>query len=394
MDLMYEQDGLLAIDIDELGVRPPNWIDIDDSINDFNLKDKTFDFTVYSAEIQFTNNGKKLTTNEDDASMSDDDSCYDYDIDPETGEKIFRESTLISNTSSSPTPNDKWIEEYLSNIEASSNQILPITTADNSELIFDSIPIPLFDNIDDQTDSDWFSTLLNLDKSSDSIMFTNPNQFIDSNENTSNEITPTSSLSSSNIISLSNENITTTTTTTNESTLINPLSVLVDDEYSNYSETTFDDTKSEKIESDGDSLSHIMLRRSSTRSYYQGQQDEDALHQNNIPLTLNDITQSSTEEYNRHLSRLSYLTPEQIHIIKDIRRRGKNKIAAQNCRKRKAIGVESLYEEVDELKRVKHELEERKKAILQQISETRRQYEYLHQQVLPDRQLPPAIIVK
>ncbi|CAF1246022.1 unnamed protein product [Rotaria sp. Silwood1] len=385
MDLMYEQDGLLAIDIDELGVRPPNWIDIDDSINDFNLKDKTFDFTVYSAEIQFTNNGKKLTTNEDDASMSDDDGCYDYDIDPETGEKIFRESTLISNTSSSPTPNDKWIEEYLSNIEASSNQILPITTADNSELIFDSIPIPLFDNIDDQTDSDWFSTLLNLDKSSDSIMFTNPNQFIDSNENTSNEITPTSSLS--------NENIT-TTTTTNESTLINPLSVLVDDEYSNYSETTFDDTKSEKIESDGDSLSHIMLRRSSTRSYYQGQQDEDALHQNNIPLTLNDITQSSTEEYNRHLSRLSYLTPEQIHIIKDIRRRGKNKIAAQNCRKRKAIGVESLYEEVDELKRVKHELEERKKAILQQISETRRQYEYLHQQVLPDRQLPPAIIVK
>ena len=28
------------------------------------------------------------------------------------------------------------------------------------------------------------------------------------------------------------------------------------------------------------------------------------------------------------------------------------------------------------------------------IAETRNQYEYLHRQVLPDRQLPPAIIVK
>ncbi len=70
----------------------------------------------------------------------------------------------------------------------------------------------------------------------------------------------------------------------------------------------------------------MMIRRSSTRMSFQGQQDEDALHQYNIPLTLNDITQSSTEEYNRHLTRLSHLTAEQIHIIKDIRRRGKNKV--------------------------------------------------------------------
>ena len=41
---------------------------------------------------------------------------------------------------------------------------------------------------------------------------------------------------------------------------------------------------------------------------------------------LADITRSSTEEYNRHLTNLIYLTPEQIHVIKDIRRRGKNKV--------------------------------------------------------------------
>ncbi len=73
-------------------------------------------------------------------------------------------------------------------------------------------------------------------------------------------------------------------------------------------------------------MSRIMIRRESTRSNNQGQQDEDALRRFNIPLTLEDITQSSTEEYNRHLVRLSHLSSEQIHVIKDIRRRGKNKV--------------------------------------------------------------------
>ncbi|CAF5219028.1 unnamed protein product, partial [Rotaria magnacalcarata] len=120
------------------------------------------------------------------------------------------------------------------------------------------------------------------------------------------------------------------------------------------------------VEADGDSLRPITLRRASIRSNNQRQLDEEALNQHNIPLTVNDITHSNTDEYNRHIARLSYLSTEQMNIIKDIRRRGKNKIAAQNCRKRKATSVESLGEEVEALKRVKHELEERKKAILQQ----------------------------
>lgn len=81
MDFIYGQDVSLSIDMDELGVRPSNWIDIDDPINDFFGQEKTVDFTVYSAEIQLTNNGKKLTTDEEDSSMSND----DYEIDPETG---------------------------------------------------------------------------------------------------------------------------------------------------------------------------------------------------------------------------------------------------------------------------------------------------------------------
>lgn len=69
-----------------------------------------------------------------------------------------------------------------------------------------------------------------------------------------------------------------------------------------------------------------MQRRTSVRSKSQKQQDEEALRRFNIPLHLNDITESNTDDYNRLLARLSYLSSEQIHIIKDIRRRGKNKV--------------------------------------------------------------------
>jgi hypothetical protein len=374
MDSTYEQDVSYSIDMDDLGVRPLDWIDLtknlDDSINNLFGKEKTIDFTVYSAEVQLTNNGKKITTNEDETAMSDDDDRNDYDIDPETGEKIFREVTLASNISL-PSPNNTWIEEYLSNIESTSNQSLPTTTTNNSEFLLENLEFSLIEDSNEQIESDWFSNLINLDETSDSIMFTDT-------------IIPSE--------------------TKSESTL----NVLIDDEYStssssqqrssssleNDDDIKFVETKLEKIEHDEHPLAHMMIRRTSTRSTNQGQQDEEALHQYNIPLTLDDITQSTTEEYNRHLTRLSHLTSEQMFIIKDIRRRGKNKIAAQNCRKRKAISVESLLEEVDELKRVKYELEERKRAYHQQIAETRNQYEYLHRQVLPDRQLPPAITVK
>jgi hypothetical protein len=295
--------------------------------------------------------------------------------------------TSISNISVA-SPNDKWIEEYLSNIESSSNQILPATTT-TSEFNFENLSFTSIDNSNEQINTDWFSNLINLDENSDSIMFndpTIPTEFLSDHENRSNPITTTSNEST---LGVSVDDDYSTSSSSNSSRQHQSYSSLEND-----GEIIFLEAKLEKIEPEGNSMSHMFVRRTSTRSSNQGQQDEDALRQFNIPLTLNDITQSSTEEYNRHLIRLSNLTAEQMHIIKEIRRRGKNKIAAQNCRKRKAISVESLLEEVDELKRVKYELEERKRAYQQQITETRNQYEYLHHQVLPDRQLPPAIIVK
>jgi hypothetical protein len=75
--------------MDDLGVRPLDWINfnknLDYPINDFFRSEKTVDFTVYSAEIQSVNKEQKLTTNENEILMSDDDDNNDYDIDPETG---------------------------------------------------------------------------------------------------------------------------------------------------------------------------------------------------------------------------------------------------------------------------------------------------------------------
>ena len=53
-----------------------------------------------------------------------------------------------------------------------------------------------------------------------------------------------------------------------------------------------------------------------------------------FPRIADEIINSSVEEFNQMISNKK-LTNDQIKLIRDIRRRGKNKVAAQNCRKRK-----------------------------------------------------------
>lgn len=55
------------------------------------------------------------------------------------------------------------------------------------------------------------------------------------------------------------------------------------------------------------------------------------------------------DEFNERLSKYD-LSENQLSLIRDIRRRGKNKVAAQNCRKRKLDQIISLSDEVKEMK--------------------------------------------
>ena len=64
----------------------------------------------------------------------------------------------------------------------------------------------------------------------------------------------------------------------------------------------------------------------------------------------NDIVNPPMDEFNDMLSKED-LSEEQLNICRDIRRRGKNKVAAQNCRKRKLEQIDELQKKVDEAKR-------------------------------------------
>ncbi|VVC98885.1 unnamed protein product, partial [Leptidea sinapis] len=64
-----------------------------------------------------------------------------------------------------------------------------------------------------------------------------------------------------------------------------------------------------------------------------------------IPMEVHDIINLPMDEFNERLSKHD-LSETQLSLIRDIRRRGKNKVAAQNCRKRKLDQITSLADEV------------------------------------------------
>ncbi|XP_048002661.1 segmentation protein cap'n'collar-like isoform X2 [Leguminivora glycinivorella] len=64
-----------------------------------------------------------------------------------------------------------------------------------------------------------------------------------------------------------------------------------------------------------------------------------------IPMEVHDIINLPMDEFNERLSKHD-LSEAQLSLIRDIRRRGKNKVAAQNCRKRKLDQITSLADEV------------------------------------------------
>merc|ERR1711902_390361 len=80
--------------------------------------------------------------------------------------------------------------------------------------------------------------------------------------------------------------------------------------------------------------------------------EERKVRQYGLPITCSQIIDSSMEEFNELLTRHS-MTEEQISLCRDIRRRGKNKVAAQNCRKRKLNLISHLEEEVSKTRQQK-----------------------------------------
>ena len=60
---------------------------------------------------------------------------------------------------------------------------------------------------------------------------------------------------------------------------------------------------------------------------------------------MEEIIDSSVEQFTELLSK-HRLSDAQSQLVRDIRRRGKNKLAAQNCRKRKLEVIQTVEDEV------------------------------------------------
>jgi len=83
--------------------------------------------------------------------------------------------------------------------------------------------------------------------------------------------------------------------------------------------------------------------------------DEKMARKMSLPFSVYDIINSPVDTFSEMLGRPG-LTAEQSQICRDIRRRGKNKVAAQNCRKRKMDTIEELQSQVDQVRRRKEQL--------------------------------------
>ncbi|XP_025081964.1 nuclear factor erythroid 2-related factor 2-like isoform X2 [Pomacea canaliculata] len=99
-----------------------------------------------------------------------------------------------------------------------------------------------------------------------------------------------------------------------------------------------------------------------------------------IPITFDTIVESPVEEFNEIMAKHK-LTEQQIALIRDIRRRGKNKVAAQNCRKRKLDVIYTLEDEMTELQRMRDKLLAERSHIEEQTRRAKDVYGSLYQHI-------------
>ncbi|XP_077405890.1 endoplasmic reticulum membrane sensor NFE2L1b isoform X2 [Vanacampus margaritifer] len=99
-----------------------------------------------------------------------------------------------------------------------------------------------------------------------------------------------------------------------------------------------------------------------------------------IPFTNDKIVNLPVEEFNELLAK-HQLSEPQLALVRDIRRRGKNKMAAQNCRKRKLDTIINLEEGVHQLRRDKTRLLKEKMEFLRCIRQMKQKMQSLCQEV-------------
>lgn len=105
-----------------------------------------------------------------------------------------------------------------------------------------------------------------------------------------------------------------------------------------------------------------------------------------LPFNAQRIISLSRNDF-QSLLKMHKLTPEQLDCIHDIRRRSKNRIAAQRCRKRKLDCIQNLESEIEKLQSEKESLLKERDLILSTLGETKQNLTGLCQQVCKEAAL-------
>ncbi|XP_060876797.1 segmentation protein cap'n'collar-like isoform X1 [Metopolophium dirhodum] len=132
---------------------------------------------------------------------------------------------------------------------------------------------------------------------------------------------------------------------------------------------------------EGPRIPRNKLKSSSKRSEdEQLTRDEKRARNLNIPITVDDIINLPMDEFNERLSKYD-LSESQLTLIRDIRRRGKNKVAAQNCRKRKLDQILSLADEVKQMKDRKFNLLQEREYLMTERMRVKTKYDLLYNHI-------------
>lgn len=108
--------------------------------------------------------------------------------------------------------------------------------------------------------------------------------------------------------------------------------------------------------------------------------DEKRARSLSVPISVDDIINLPMDEFNERLSKYD-LSESQLSLIRDIRRRGKNKVAAQNCRKRKLDQILSLADEVKEMRDRKIRLLNEHDYLSTEVQRVKDKYQQLYRHV-------------